>query len=76
MLTMKSRYDKEIDEKHMYLQRIYHLLTSDLDMTFTDSGQVSAREKLTWSELSTTVSERVSAVINELSHLRSRVSWI
>lgn len=71
MLQMRGRYDKEIDEKQIYLQRIYHLLTSDLDMTLSDPS--TEREKFTWNELSATVSEKISAILNEVHHLRQRV---
>ena len=71
MLQMRSRHDKEIDEKQIYLQRIFHLITYDLDVTLRDLSP--DREKMTWNELSTTVSERLSSVMNELHHLRQRV---
>ncbi|XP_067936870.1 coiled-coil domain-containing protein 171-like [Watersipora subatra] len=71
ILQLKARYEREVDEKHLYLQHIHHLLTSDLDVS---QGQLlGSSGKLSWNELSTTVTERLAAVLTELSNLRSQV---
>lgn len=74
ILQLKARYEREVDEKHLYLQHIHHLLTSDLDIS---QGQLlGSSGKLSWNELSTTVTERLAAVLTELSNLRSQVSVV
>ena len=50
------------------------MLTADLNAS--QSQLLGSGGKLSWSELSTTVTERLAAVLNELSSLKSQVNII